>query len=215
MHICKHCQRSFKNGGGLATHEPYCKLNPNKVTRIKSINAHARKGKVPWNKGLAGDERCKHTDETKLRLKQTSTGTALTPELEKERRAKISKQAKLKNGGYRQGSGRGKKGWYKEFFCDSSYELAYVIYCIDHNISIQRNKQKLEYVWNGKRRNYIPDFIVNERLVEIKGYKSEQWLAKINSNPHVLVLYEADLKTIFDYVISKYGKDFIKMYELR
>lgn len=30
----------------------------------------------------------------------------------------------------------------------------------------------------GKIKNYIPDFIVNEKLIEIKGYDSPQWQAK-------------------------------------
>ena len=29
-------------------------------------------------------------------------------------------------------TGKGKKGWYKGFFCSSTYELAYVIFCLDH-----------------------------------------------------------------------------------
>jgi len=37
-------------------------------------------------------------------------------------------------GGKRIGSGRGKSGWYKGYWCDSSWELAYVIYNIDHDV---------------------------------------------------------------------------------
>lgn len=68
-------------------------------------------------------------------------------------------------------------------------------------------------MWNGKIKNYIPDFIVNQQLIEIKGYDSLQWQAKIKENPDVQVLYEDDLKDIFKYVIKKYGKDYIKLYE--
>jgi hypothetical protein len=47
----------------------------------------------------------------------------------------------------------------------------------------------------------------------IKGYKTEQWLTKLKSNPDVKVLYEKDLEPVLDYVKSKYGKDFISLYE--
>jgi hypothetical protein len=212
MYICKFCNREFKNAGGFATHEPYCKLNPDKIQRQRSPNAGAKLGSVPWNKGLSGDARCKHKEETKIKLKG-SAGVARTPDAELERRRKISEKCKGKTGGYRQGSGRGKKGWYKGFFCDSSYELAYVIYCIDHGIPIVRNTEYRTYVHNGEIKNYLPDFIVNRKLVEIKGYRTDQWEAKLNSNPDITVLYENDLIYIFEYVKSVYGKGFIKLYE--
>lgn len=212
MHICKFCTREFKNAGGLSAHEPYCELNPNRVQKKNSPNAHRTKGSIPWNKGLVGDDRCKHSEETKEKLKG-SAGIAKTPEKEIERRKKISEKAKANNGGYRMGSGRGKKGWYKGFFCDSSWELAYVIFCLEHNIHIRRNTEKRQYEWNGKTRNYIPDFVVDGGLVEIKGYVTEEWLAKLDANPDVTVLYGSDLKEVFDYVNEKYGKDFVNMYE--
>ena len=37
-------------------------------------------------------------------------------------------------GGKRHGSGRGKKGWYKGYYCDSTWELAWVIYQLDHGV---------------------------------------------------------------------------------
>lgn len=123
----------------------------------------------------------------------------------------IAKEQKL--GGYVQGSGRGKKGWYKGFFCDSSWELAYVVYCLEHNISIIRNTEKRTYIWQEVVKNYIPDFIVEGALIEIKGYKTEQWLAKLEANPDVKVLYEKDLEPVLNYVKNKYGKDFISLYE--
>jgi hypothetical protein len=38
-------------------------------------------------------------------------------------------------------------------------------------------------------------------------------LAKIKANPDVVVLYEKDLKPVFEYVTQVYGKDFIRLYE--
>jgi hypothetical protein len=90
-----------------------------------------------------------------------STGKGKTPEIEAERKRKITEKAKMNNGGYRRGSGRGKKGWYKGIFCDSSWELAMVIYCLENDISIVRNTEKRIYEFNGKIKNYIPDFGIN------------------------------------------------------
>ena len=59
MHMCKHCNKQFVNNGGLTTHEPYCKNNPDRIQRQKSPNAHRRKGSVAWNKGLITGHACK------------------------------------------------------------------------------------------------------------------------------------------------------------
>lgn len=213
MHICKFCNtHNSPNKSGLTGHEKHCYSNPNRIPQ-----------KDPWNKGLGLVEALELGIITKdtydsillgrIRGGKNSTGIGSTLEKEIERKRKISDQAKLKNGGYRQGSGRGKKGWYKGFFCDSSYELAYLIYCLDHNIDIKRNTEKRKYEYQGTIKNYIPDFIVQGEFVEIKGYKSDQWEAKLKSNPDIKILYGKDLKEVFEYVNKVYGKDFIRLYE--
>ena len=84
------------------------------------------------------------------------------------------------SGGIKEGSSRGKCGWYKKYWCDSSYELAYLIWNLDNNISLERNKEGFEYIYNGKKHLFYPDFIVNGRYVEIKNYKSDLTDAKLN-----------------------------------
>jgi len=118
-------------------------------------------------------------------------------------------------GGYRKGSGRGKSGWYKGIYCDSSWELAYVMYCKDNNIDIARNKSFFEYEWNNNIHKFYPDFIVEGNLVEIKGYSTKQWKAKLNEFPteiSLTVIYKEDIKKYIDYAEENYGEDFIKHY---
>lgn len=119
------------------------------------------------------------------------------------------------SGGYRKGSGIGKSGWYKGYWCDSSYELAWVIYQLDHNIPFERNKKKYKYTWKNKDFYYIPDFIQNNKLVEIKGFCNSQTKEKLNSIKDIdlIVLYKKDLTKEFEYVELKYGKNFITLYE--
>lgn len=128
------------------------------------------------------------------------------------------KQAfKNKNmGGYRKGSGRGKCGWYKGYWCDSSWELAYVIYNLEHNIVFERNTRKFEYEYEGKKLKYLPDFIKDGKYIEIKGYSNKQWEAKVAQFPKdetLIVLMYNEMKPYLDYVIKKYGNDYIKLYE--
>lgn len=140
-------------------------------------------------------------------------GKGATPEIEAERIRKVTEQAKLKNGGYREGSGRGKKGWYQGIYCDSSWELAFVIYHKDHKIDIQRCKEVRTYEFENEIRNYYPDFVVDNQIYEIKGYITEQSKVKELCNPDIKVLKKEEMKTYLVYAISTYGKDYIKLYE--
>lgn len=116
-------------------------------------------------------------------------------------------------GGYRKGSGLGKSGWYKGIYCDSSWELAFVVYHLDNNLKIERCKEHRKYSFNNKEHIYIPDFVTDDGIIEIKGYKTEQWLEKEKQNPDVKVLYKDEIQFYINYVIKKYGIDFIKLYD--
>lgn len=121
---------------------------------------------------------------------------------------------KTKMGGLRVGSGRGKRGWYRGYYCSSSWELAWVIYNLDHNIKFVRNTKGFDYPFEGKIQKYFPDYIMEDgSFLEIKGYKTPQWEAKIIHFPHkIKVLYEEDMKSILEYVIQKHGVNFTNLY---
>jgi len=123
---------------------------------------------------------------------------------------------KGKSGGYRPHSGTSRKGWYKGIFCGSSWELAWVIYQLDHNILFTRNDKGFPYIYCNKNRKYYPDFYLpnEDKYIEIKNYNNAEVMAKIAQFPHKLdIMYKKELTNIFDYVIEKYGKDYIKLYE--
>lgn len=119
------------------------------------------------------------------------------------------------SGGYRKGSGNSKHGYYKGFYCDSTYELAFLIYCLDHNIKIERNKEFFIYFYKGKKYKYYPDFIVNNKLIEIKGYHSELVDIKLKSvNKPIDILYNEDLEYVFEYIKNIYHKNKHQIKEL-
>lgn len=121
-------------------------------------------------------------------------------------------------GGYRSNSGTSKKGWYKGIFCGSSWELAWVIFNIDHNIKFSRNVEGFKYTFNGKHKKYYPDFILNDEniYIEIKNYHTDQVEAKSKQFPHKLnILYKKDLESIFEYVKKTYGNNYICLYDTK
>lgn len=78
-------------------------------------------------------------------------------------------------------------------------------------IYIERCKEKREYIWKEEKHSYIPDFITDEGIIEIKGFKTEQSEAKRLQNPDIKCLYGKDIKYCLDYTINKYGKEFWKI----
>ncbi len=116
-------------------------------------------------------------------------------------------------GGPRIHSGRSKSGWYQGYHCGSTYELAYVVYCLDHKIQIERNTKGWEYFnpETGKTQKYYPDFIINgTELIEIKGYRTPETDLKLAAVdvPISLLCWE-ELEPVFEYVKEKtgYGPD--------
>jgi len=125
------------------------------------------------------------------------------------------KSPKFNAGGYREGSGRSKSGYFKGVYCGSTYELCWVIYQMDKGLPFSRFEGLLEQ--DGLK--YYPDFIVGEKqIVEIKGYWTEAVDRKTRMAESlgysVKVLYKDDLKNVFKYVEDKYGtKKFQTLYD--
>ena len=119
-------------------------------------------------------------------------------------------------GGYREGSGRSKSGYYKGIYCGSTYELAWVIYQLDHNISFTRFPDPLRE----GNITYIPDFLQNGNIVEIKGYENYHAAVSVADKNEVArkhgysvtVLRKEDLSKEFKWVKEHYN--YKKMYEL-
>jgi len=210
---CPYCEKEYSNKG-IGTHIWRChtdsgkKFDPNK--RIKSGEL------IQWNKDKHFEETYNTEQIIKLKASCSIGGKSWKGKHHSEKtKEKLSKIAKKNNlGGITKGGGRGKHGWYKGYWCDSSWELAWVIYQLDHNIKFERNTSKFSYFFNNKKCNYIPDFKIDDEYYEIKGWKEARTLAKIRQFPEKLnVLYREDLEEIFDYVNFTYGTNWIELYE--
>ncbi len=219
----------FKNGKGC------CDSSPNRCIAKRKHDSEKKKGEFkgkpywdtenpiynPWNKGKKDVLSIESRNKISEALKGKSKGVASTPEKEKERRSKISKTMKNNplSGGLRKGSGFGKKGYYKGYWCDSTWELAWVIYNIDHNINFIRNTEGFEYIFNETKKLYYPDFIINDVFYEIKGRRNYESLDKQTKEKlhqftkKLIVLFDEDMKQYINYCFSKYGKDLTKLYD--
>lgn len=233
----KHCRGAFvakNNHNGCKSNKEWtCKWCGLKFNSRKKMYDHVHQmhgsfsGSV-WNKGL--------TKETSIIISNSSKsiregmaraiknglkiGRGKTPEREALRRKHISEVMKNnpRAGGVRPGSGRGKHGWYRGYWCDSSWELAMVIFWLEHNIEFHRCNETFDYVLNGKHHTYHPDFqLASGEIVEVKGRETtKEWEAKLSQFPEdrkLVVIGKSQIVPYIDYAIRKYGKNYIDLYE--
>ena len=175
-----------------------------------------------WNKGLTA-ETSDVVKRTRDSLRKTITAGKFNSYWKGKHipREIVAKQSatRIKNGnsGGPYGGGRGKKGWYKGFWCDSSWELAWVIYSLEHNIKFERYHGFFKYEFNGKVHKYYPDFLLEDgTIIEIKGFSTAQWNAKVSQLPKnvkLVLLNKEMIQPYLKYVTEKYGKDFVRLYE--
>ena len=123
----------------------------------------------------------------------------------------------------------------------SSWELSLYIWLKDNNIIFEYQPNvNIWYEFEGKRHKYEPDFMINEKIIEIKGnhffdkegkmicpyrkksWSDEQYLNKcmqyeakhqcmLQNNIQIL-LYE-DCKKYIDYVEQTYGKGYFQQFK--
>lgn len=234
---CKYCGKQCKSLNSLKQHEIRCKENPNHIitnfdTNHNYINERT-KGHKWLNNGISSkcvkpedinyyllngwklgmDNKLKNIHSKSLIGK--STGKASTPEKELLRKQRISNSMKGNtNWKFNKRHGNSKQGWYHNIHCDSTWELAFVVYHIENNLYIERCKQYFDFIWENEHHKYIPDFITNEGIIEIKGRKSKKSLEKEKQFPNIKVIDEHTIKPYLEYVKHKYGNNFwINLYE--
>lgn len=215
-YVCKYCGKVCKNDNSLRNHERLCKNNPNRQESYL-MKKNKSENYVPWNKGLSKD-----TDERVAKYANTNhqkvingeanlywKGKHLLPEM-------IKKMKENPNcGGLRPGSGRGKMGHYKGYYCRSSWELAWVVYQLEHNVIPIQCNEYFEYMIENETHKYYPDFKIGKTYYEIKGAHYNKWEYKKEQFPKdktlVIIDGKKEIKPYLQYVEEKYGKEFWKV----
>lgn len=204
---CDKCKREI-GSNNFKRHYYVCDGNP--------IPKKKRKGRGrTWSKGktyveLYGEKRANEIIE-KSKINRTFRFTKHTDEAKKNISLHMMGNKNWENSVTK--TGRGKKGHYKGQYFMSTWELAFIVYSVEHNIDFKRNWEKFEYFdLNGNKRYYVPDFIINDKFIEIKGYMTKEVELKINSFKHPLVVIGKDeIKPILEYIQNKYGENFYEI----
>ena len=215
-HICKNCGKEFT--------EKYSKWSDGNFCCRKCANIFSSKiDKNNVNKKVSNILQHKYREEYYKNPKKCCFCNNIIPYEKRTRKTccnncknnLLKENSKNRDfsylGGYVENSCRGHHGHYKKIYCDSTYELAYLIYCLDHNIDIKRCNKTFEYEYEGKIHKYHPDFEVEGIIVEIKNYNSNIVNIKANAvtEPYK-ILYKEDLQEVFEYVAKTYNKHYDK-----
>lgn len=209
--ICPFCSKNFKTRRLLAQHKKELHYNiEHEYIQPPGGNCQYCNKECKFKNTLTLHEKYCKLNPNKIKCKGHSVS--------EESKEKIRQAAKNGNmGGYRKGAGykNVKKGYYKGYWCDSSWELAFLIYCLEHNITIKRNEDKFPYVMDNEIHYYVPDFIVGSTYIEIKGKIDERCQYKFSqfpSNKKLKIYYKEEMKCFLKYVYNKYGKEFYTLF---
>lgn len=119
------------------------------------------------------------------------------------------------------GSGFGKSGTYKQIKCQSTYELAFLIWALEHKKEIKRCGLRIPYTFENKDRFYTPDFELEGKIIEIKGYETPIVIEKLKSAKKqgldITVIDSNKIQRYIKYVNTKYRvnieKEYAKFYQ--
>jgi hypothetical protein len=169
------------------------------------------KDKMAWSRGLTiVDPRIKANSNAN---KGNPKGKHLKP-MSDLGRDNISKgrSKTILEGRYDTSGRKGHRGHYDGVYFHSSWELAFYVYNKENTTSkiVRNTKTIITYVYDGRPRRYIPDFIVDGKLVEIKSYlHGDRDNIKFEQTKD-LVEYKfgENLQVEFNYCKQKYGIKF-------
>lgn len=211
IHICKFCGNTCKNENSLRNHERLCRSNPNRqISNFIKYNAEIRKGlRKSSNFGKTKEKNADIRLGAEKRKRKFETGELKPGFLGKHHTAETKQHLRMIE--RRNCRKNFHCGWYRGYWCESSWELAFLYYCLEHNFEIKRNHERFEYLFNGKPKWYYPDFKIKDEYIEIKGYKNEFFQEKCNQFPKdkkLIVIDRTDIKKYIDFAILNNGNNF-------
>jgi hypothetical protein len=107
-----------------------------------------------------------------------------------------------------------KRGYWNGKWYDSSWELALIVYCHNHNIELTRNTRKFPYKWYNHTEYYQPDFILADgTYIEVKGIKDNKTKRKLEYFPYPIKIYgHKEMKPYLKYMDETYGKNWRNLF---
>lgn len=210
--LCEHCTR-INNAGGqeefhkarIAVAKKICETQIKKYGAVGNGNPKANEKRMKTIKEKYGDDFYKNVFHQASLAK-----TPIEKHISNEKRRKTM----LEKYG-REFNTRSLYYKYNDIYFDSSWEVYFYVYCIDHSIKIEREPYGIKYTLkDGTIHKYYPDFKIPCGLVEIKSdYRMSKELEEkkicIKSN-NVVLINNKRIQFFKNYFENTYGKHKIK-----
>lgn len=199
---CKFCGKECKNDNSLRNHQRLCKLNPERQTTCFQDSEKRKEiAKIRGSKNQWSDPDYTMSDDTRKKLSEGTKRRNANESEETKAKRKATIAKKVENGEWHVSLAKNLHYNYNGVDLHGKWELNYAKWLDKNLIKWQRCKESFEYVYNGKKRRYTPDFylIESDEYIEIKGYKTEKDDAKWSQFPEyrtLNVLLEDDLKAL-------------------
>ena len=212
---CIYCKENFRTRALLNNH----KRLAHKGEHIKGADIFYKK-RAESNRKVGYCKFCRRQFNTKSGVSIHEKYCDKNPEKIVCKGHKVSEETKRKlsehsNRNPKKGAGRGIKGYYKGLYCMSTWELAWVVYQLEHDEKVEQCKERFPYIMDYKQHFYTPDFIINGIYYEIKNWHRPDTDYKISQFPKdkTLILIEGKKqnKMYLEYCEEKYGKNFYEV----
>ena len=210
MYFCKFCSSERKNANSLRNHERLCKANPNKQeTPFQDPDFQKKyekeiENKKRSNQYIAAKERGERvviSIEQRKAISDRNKRRSKEWHIENGKRISETIRKKVEEGKWHTSLAKHMHYNYNGIDLHGAWEYKYAVYLDENKIAWVRCKESFEYIFEGKKRRYTPDFYLPEtdEYIEIKGYKTKKDEAKWNQFPkhrNLIVLLQKDLKSL-------------------
>ena len=193
---CPYCHVDVKSFKNVGSHVAKC--NPNKKEALKGRSTRGHKGGNQFTKARKlGLPDPIVSPETRAKISKANIGKVKDDISRKTLSEAMQIAVKNNPESYR---GRYNRGFVKEhivgnFVVLGSWEKEFVEFCINNNIEIEQPKESFPYTFEGRVRQYFPDFFLPglNLYVEVKGYMNERSKSKIAQFPLRLFVVDKDI----------------------
>lgn len=211
----------------------YTEKEANALVREHSDNRSCRNPKFWQNRGLSPEESYQKAreinDNSSMNslIRKHGSDKAATLYKEHKKRGRSGEQNAQYGKPSPKNSGNGISGYYKDYYFRSLSEYFAIKHfentntnfvCNDVAVSKNKNKVVIEYEYENKRKNYIPDFIIdNSIIIEIKNEytkntdvtktkirAAKEFISNNDKYTEIIVLTENDLDTSIEMCIQDY-----------
>jgi hypothetical protein len=200
MFSCPTCQKEFESGpklgGHISSHNRKSRLNA-KENKIVGASRNCRFCGQEFGSRSIGA----HLVSCKLNplyetYRKSRSDSAKKRTWSHEHREKMSEvvMKKVKEGTWHLSFSKSRTHEYKSVKFHGLWEVKFAMNLDDKNVEWRRPTEKFQYTFEGKTRNYTPDFWIPEldSYVEIKGYTTPKDEAKWSQFPLKLIILKGE-----------------------